>query len=78
MSVGEKIRRVLAENPEIQQRRAQLKAIYYVSKHDKTMQTEWHTNLSLHMCLTIWGKDFTQMWFKPLSEYILKGIRTIE
>ena len=80
MKIGDKIRRVLADNPKIQQRRAQLRAIYYLSKHDKTILPEWNTNSESNMGLTIWTmtedgdykRDFKLMWFNPLCDYKLE------
>jgi|FAXJ01.1.fsa_nt_gi hypothetical protein len=79
MKIGDKLRRVLSENPEIQQRRAQLRAIYFISKYDKTLRGEWNRNLIGETCLTVWTinkegyhTDFNHIWYKPLSAYKLK------
>lgn len=66
--IGDKIRGVLEKYPEVKQRRAQLKAIGYLSKHDKDIRVRWTpdhkgdivavTNLNMVVCLS------------PLKDYL--------
>ena len=46
MRVGDKIRAVLQQHPEIQRRRAQINAIGYLQKKNDNLDIEWHTHHS--------------------------------
>jgi hypothetical protein len=77
MKIADKIKQALSENPEIIKHRAELRAIYYLSKYDKTtLQIEWVTNQYKESYLTIFIMnqdgfpiDFKYLSYKPLSYY---------
>ena len=79
MKIGDKIRRVLAENPAIQKRRAQINAIGYLFKHNNKIKLIWSTDPSnsdtcLLMTLRCYGDNLLESisentHMKSLSEY---------
>ena len=87
MKIGDKLKKVLAENPEIQQRRAQIAAIGYLFKHHKNAELDWNTVHTDHttdtrLLLTIkyhgnrWKESITNIiHMKSLSEYKPKEVK---
>lgn len=58
MRVGDKIRAVIKQFPEIQRRRAQINALGYLQKKNDNLDIEWHTHHSqTDTCLCAWRRN---------------------
>ena len=83
MKIGDKLRKVLVENPEIQQRRAQISAIGYLFKHHKNAELDWNVaQTDTRLLMTIkyhgnrWKESITNIiHMKSLSEYKPKEVK---
>lgn len=79
MKIGNKIKAVLKQYPDIRKRRAELNAVAYLANHGDKMSVEWHREYVFDdgtLPVTIWThsndgrrKEYRHMYLKPLSEY---------